>query len=467
MGVGAISARCSARPQQEDQADRADVHHHIRLRYLLAFTDPAIPSTRDCLARDAARGQLDACMLPGPGPLSSTSRSGPDPTSTTSTGEIAVKLGLGPRSRVAIGLAGLAAVAIVLLIGGGGGPARPRFAFGGFGGYLWAGRVRSVAASWAVPAIAGGSSAGRASTWVGAQAPSPTAASNPFIQVGTIEVRRSPRQGQPQDGYFAFWSDTKHGFHLQGLFEGSQGLFEVNPGDEISASLTLSHHRWTVEILDATSGQKSRFSTRDETQASFNRAEWMQENTGNDAGKRYPYPRLSTLRIRDLAVNSTRPGDADLYSQWMSTDDGLLGPTPLQGDSFAIRRQTLSSPARRYLAIVTAPSPAAAIFLDHFARWTRATQRSQIASATSAFITAEHDNINALTATRWPPAAQPLIDLNIRERQREISQARSAVTSAELPAWKSAMISDLETSRRTIRLLRRALDLPDISPSPG
>jgi len=177
-------------------------------------------------------------------------------------------------------------------------------------------------------------------------------------------------------------------------------------------------------------------------------------------GQALSLPRLLTLRFRDLAVNSTRPSEADLDSQWMSSNDGLVGPSSVQEDSFALRRQTLSPAGRRYLIIVSAASPGIETFSNHIARWTGATPASQIASATSGFVTAERNNINALAATRWPPAAQPLIDLNIREKQREINQARSAVTPAGLAAWKAAMISDLETSRRTVRQLRRALDLP-------
>ncbi len=150
----------------------------------------------------------------------------------------------GARLGAALGLAGLAGVvAIVVFVpGGGGGGAIPRFAFGPDAGYLWVGRVRSLAASWSVPGVASGSSLGRASTWVAAQAPS------------------------------------LHG----------QGLFEVNPGDEISASLTLNRQRWTVQIRDTTSGAKPRFSTSEDAQASFNRAEWLQENAINNGAKPYP-----------------------------------------------------------------------------------------------------------------------------------------------------------------------------------
>ena len=244
-----------------------------------------------------------------------------------------------------------------------------------------------------------------------------------------------------------------------------QSLFAVRPGDAISASLTLSHHRWTVEIRDATSGARSRFLTSDETQASFNEAQWIQEHRCSKHTKSCPYPRpylrLSTVRFEQLAVNSTRPSDADLRSQWMSTQDGNLAPSPLADDSFALRRQTLSSAGRRYLAIANTFDPAFSTFIAQLARWTATTPRSQMASAAMAFVTADRKNINVLASTRWPPGAQLLVDSLVRDNEREISQARSAVSSAGLPAWRAAMLSAIETTGRAGHMLRRVLDVPD------
>ncbi len=84
-----------------------------------------------------------------------------------------------------------------------------------------------------------------------------------------------------------------------------------------------------------------------------------------------------------------------------------------------------------------------------------------MASAAMAFVTADRKNINALASTRWPPGAQQLVDALVRDNKREISQARSVVSSAGRPAWRAAMLGAIETTGRTVRLLRRVLDVPD------
>jgi hypothetical protein len=84
----------------------------------------------------------------------------------------------------------------------------------------------------------------------------------PFIQVGTNEARSISGTGRVSDAYYAFWTDTVH--HFEPI-----GLFAVRPGDRISASLVLSHRRWTVSIVDHSSGAHRTVSTRDEAAARF------------------------------------------------------------------------------------------------------------------------------------------------------------------------------------------------------
>jgi hypothetical protein len=258
-------------------------------------------------------------------------------------------------SRLSIVLASLlvivvTAAAVLLLVVGGAG-ASSSLSLGHFAGYQWFGKVRSVGASWTVPTISLGSHDGSAGTWIGAQGPGRTN-SSPFIQVGTNEERRATPLG-PLTLYYAFWSDVRHHFH-------PQHLFEVNPGDQISVSLHLQRQHWTVSISDPTKRSHAHFSTRDETKGTFNTAQWLQEDVDEPNGDTpYPYPQTSNVRFRKLAVNGDPPSYSAVYSQWMSLPGIDLAPSALAGDSFSISRQTLSSPGKRYLQIVK-PEQAAA-----------------------------------------------------------------------------------------------------------
>ena len=127
--------------------------------------------------------------------------------------------------------------------------------FGRMAGYVWSGRLSSVGASWSVPRMAPGFGEAHASTWIGAQATG-VAKRAPFIQVGTTEDRGP----DSRPVYAAFWTDTRRGYH-------PQILFHLHPGDVVSCGLTMVAGRWSVLILDRTSGQKALFQTREEGDA--------------------------------------------------------------------------------------------------------------------------------------------------------------------------------------------------------
>src|SRR5262249_38518970 len=156
-----------------------------------------------------------------------------------------------------------------------------------FAGYMWRGHVTSMGGSWTVPRILRGSSAGSASTWIGAEASGPRGA---FIQLGTIETEGSVRgpDGAPRARYQAFWSDARHGLH-------PQPLFPVNPGDDLSASLAAAGRQWRLAVLDRSSGAAARLLISDELAASFNRADWTQENRAGGEHRPDPYPNLAPV----------------------------------------------------------------------------------------------------------------------------------------------------------------------------
>lgn len=350
------------------------------------------------------------------------------------------------------------AVALVMLIGGASAGNSPSWAFGPFAGYIWRGHVTSVRGSWKVPRVLAGSSlSSTAGTWIGAEAPGKP---GPFIQIGINEQRMSPspaRRGEPD--YYAFWSDTKQEFH-------PRFLFHVRQGDDLRASLALAHRRWMLAIVDQTSGVSAHFSTGDEAHGSFNEGEWTQEDVEAAPGKLFPYPRLSEVGFRRLAINGSVPRYAELYSTWMSVNNGYWAPTPLRGDSFTLRRATVSSTGAQYLHISTPEDVASEAFVARAARWTAKTPYSQIESASSSFIVVLHSNIRAFARAQWPTHVRSLTHSLIDDIQVLIEGSRPPVilSPAELAAWRSRWAHDAQAVSNVAHETKRDLGLPEIRP---
>jgi Peptidase A4 family len=356
-----------------------------------------------------------------------------------------------------VALAGVVSVSVALVLAGVAlGAGRAHWEFGSFAGYVWRGHVTSLQASWSVPGIVG-PSAGAAGTWIGAEA-----LGGQFIQVGTNEESFRPfALGARDISYQAFWSDTTHRFR-------SQQLFRVAVGDNISASLTLAHKRWTLTIADRTSGASARFSTSEEADASFNQAGWDEEDPRDRAtGKPIPYPRLTAVRFSHLAVNSAVPDYADMYSQWMSVDGGNLAPAPVRQDSFTLHPATASLVGARYLEIATPEDQATGAFTTEMSRWTAATPPSQIESACSTFSAAVRSDIQALVRARWPTRAQLFVRSLIRTTRVLLDhmQSRPPAFTAGLRAWVAAWGRDGSAVGRAGHLVRRALKLPELTPA--
>jgi hypothetical protein len=331
--------------------------------------------------------------------------------------------------------------------------AHARRSFGTFAGYVWPGHVSSVQASWSVQRMLG-RSVGVASTWIGAQGP------NGFIQVGTTEARA---HGIHYTFYRAFWSDRAHHFHP--VF-----LLKVHRGDRVSASLTLASGRWTVAILDRTTGQAARFSTADEAGGPFNLADWEQEDpsyTFRGKEMRSPYPRLAAVRIHNLKVNMAAPEYADLDSQWMSVNGGALAPTPLLRDSFSVRSATISRLGARYLAMVAPEDAATSRFVHEASEWTAATAQAQLAANTTTFATALRHDIQTLAAARWPKRVHQLVRFLLRRSRALLVQTQSPVpsVSAERAKWLAIWAGDAAAVGHAGHAIRRALRVPEIEPA--
>jgi Peptidase A4 family len=326
--------------------------------------------------------------------------------------------------------------------------------FGAYAGYVWPGRVSSVEGSWTVPRIVAPSRFGLATTWIGAQAPGTRGA---FIQIGDGELHEYARAHVVENRYWAFWSDTTRNFH-------PQFLFRVRPGDSLSASLTLAHGRWALAIVDHTSGSDVRFLTSEDTNTSFDEAQWTQEDATTSTGERFPYPSLTGLRFSGLAVNSKPPTYASLYSTWMSVNGISLAPTPLAGDAFALRQATVSPTGEYYLHIGAPRSIALEASGSEFERWTAKTPHTEIASASSSLIAWLRLEIRALASARLPKAVSTLVRLLIGKLNVMIKQARppAVMSPTSFTIWRSSLIRSSEAAHYVAHLLLRELGLPEL-----
>ena len=337
--------------------------------------------------------------------------------------------------------------------GGGSGTAgRTATSFGHMAGYVWAGHVTSVAASWSVPRMAVGSHEAHASTWIGAQAPGPSL-HTPFIQVGTLEDRGSVSA----PSYGAFWTDTRRGFH-------PQVLFHLRPGDVVSASLTRDGGRWQVSIIDGTSGRRASFATSEEGDAAFNLAEWLQEDPSQASGQITRYPRLSMVRMNALRANDAPPPYADVFAQWMSLPGRYLAPTPLRGDAFDITGAALSAAGRRYLQIARAQDVVARRIDRQEASWTPRTPAGEITHANAAGAASERTYADRLARGTWPAAARTLITSLARQVRREAAVLAQGARHApsDLAAWRRRFIPLTPTLLRLSHEVRRALHVPEL-----
>jgi hypothetical protein len=348
--------------------------------------------------------------------------------------------------------------------------------FGRWSGYEWRGGVRSVAASWAVPRILDRSAPGIAGTWIGAQAPTRPDRGGidreqasgahapmqallriPFIQVGVNEERGLPATGRTRDDYYAFWTDTAH--HFEPI-----RLFDVHAGDQIETGLSLGHGTWRVRILDATSGARSDFATRDETGVTFNAAEWSQEHvTREQDDAETPYPETTPVVMSQLKVNSTSPEPELLWSRWMSENGRYLAPTPLAGDSFALRDTILSPAGARYLRIVSRLNSATERIYSQIV--TGMDSGQPVGSDRTALMSAYQQTLARLRSAPWPSSVKKLIDTLADQIHTLIAQTR--LLSAEGTVrrdWMYTWLAQTEAAASAGQAVRHALGLPSTGP---
>jgi hypothetical protein len=238
----------------------------------------------------------------------------------------------------------------------------------------------------------------------------------------------------------------------------------VRPGDVLSASLILARKRWALAVVDHTSRSNARFSTSQDANASFDEAQWTQEDATTSTGERFPYPSLTGLGFSGLKVNSKPPTYASLYSTWMSVNGVSLAPTPLTGDAFALRRATVSAAGEHYLYIGSLSSNALDTFGAEFERWTTKTPYTEIASASSRLIASLRRQTGALANARLPKPASRLVRLLIDKLDAMIERLHPPAVSSPsaLTRWKSSLIRSSDAAHNVAHLLLRALGLPEL-----
>jgi hypothetical protein len=283
-------------------------------------------------------------------------------------------------------------------------------------------------------------------------------APKPFIQIGNNEAEGFRPGDAPEAHYYAFWSDVARGAR-------PHTLFRVDPGDDLSASLRRAHDRWMLTIVDTSSGAAERFSTSAETRAPVQEAEWTQENVANGAAKPLPYPQLSAVGFRRLAVNSSTPRTGRLSAEWMSVDGRSIAPSPLHDGSFTLQpAPALTAAGKQYLRISRPEDAAAYAFDAQSARWTATTPYSEIASASSKFAAALRAGIQADAHARWPGSVQGQVRSLIEDMRRLRDQLRFAPpgSAAALAARRAALTHATEAGAvgEAEDALRRALNVP-------
>jgi hypothetical protein len=161
----------------------------------------------------------------------------------------------------------------------------------GFGGYFLRGLVRELSAAWVVPAIAPGSPAGLASTWIGART-----ARGDFIQVGTTEDKGAST-GVP--AYRVFWSDTSLQFH-------ARYLADVAVGDAIEARMVQDKDGWQLSLRDAASNVAVTKASGYGAGLRFDDAQYIQEDPATyDPSVDAPYPTMMTTSFTSVEANKT------------------------------------------------------------------------------------------------------------------------------------------------------------------
>jgi hypothetical protein len=321
---------------------------------------------------------------------------------------------------------------------------------GPFAGFMWSGDVDSAHAGWTVPRVLAGSVAGEAATWIGAEAPGPSRGA-PFVQAGVNEGNT----GGGSPFYYAFYSTTKLHFH-------PVHLFDVSPGDQVSATLGRLGTSWQIDFVDRSLGRERTLRVAEGAGRHFNEAQYSQEDvTDARTGRPFPYPSLSPVRFTGVTANGVAPRPGQLSSSWLTEADGYLAPGPLRGDAFTLSHTQMTAAGSRYLRAIAAQDGATATAFPQLLRWAQGKPAPRAAAAAHHFSIALQVTVGALRAGRWPSSARARVTA-LRSHARALIALLSRIphpTALARAAWvgrfaRLAVLvgSDAQAARRALRL---------------
>jgi Peptidase A4 family len=323
---------------------------------------------------------------------------------------------------------------------------------GPFAGYVWRGDVASAHADWTVPRVLPGSVVGEAATWVGAEAPGPQRAA-PFVQIG---VNEGNTDGGSPPFYYAFYSTTTLHFH-------PVHLFDVSPGDQVSATLHQHGGQWQIAFVDRTLGRQRQLAVTEGAGTRFNEAQFTQEDvTDARTSRPFPYPALSPVRFTAVAANGVAPRPAQLTSNWLTEAGGYLAPGPLRDDAFMLSHTRMTTAGYRYLRAIAAQDGATATAFPQLLRWAQGEPAPRAVPAARHFSSVLRVTVGALGDERWPQGARAKVAA-LRVHARALIALLSripSVTAVGRAAWAVRFGRLAELVGADGQAARRALRLP-------
>jgi hypothetical protein len=323
---------------------------------------------------------------------------------------------------------------------------------GPFAGYAWSGDVHSAHADWTVPGLLPGSAQGEAATWIGAEAPGPTRGA-PFVQVG---VNEGNTDGAGAPFYYAFYSTTKLHFH-------PVHLFDVSPGDQISATLRRRGARWQIEVTDRTAGRGRQSSVAEGAGRRFNEAQYTQEDvTDARTGRPFPYPSLSPVRFTAVAADGVTPRPTGLTSSWLTEADGYLAPAPLHDGGFTLAHRQMTRAGLRYLRAIAAQDHATVTAIAHLLHWAQGGPARPAVVAARRFADVLRATVVTPRHERWPAGAHAAVSA-LRSDARALIALLSTIRTVTIvgrTAWAERFDRLTELVGADGQAARRALRLP-------
>jgi hypothetical protein len=273
--------------------------------------------------------------------------------------------------------------------------------------------------------------------------------------VGVNEARSGTTAGAaPTNVYWAFWTDPIH--HYLPIT-----LFPVRAGDQVSATLSLARGRWTVSISDTDSHASAVFSTAEEASASFDQAEWLQEDVSS-SDPTSSYPALSPISFAQVGVNGAPPSQDRLYPAWMSAGGETVAPTRPSGDSFTIRPLRPSTLELRYLDLAVPEDAAQRTFAYQVTHLPVTATSVQIGRQQETFANSLKAFISGLSITRWPAPVRGLVaELIAANRQLwTITSSPELGSAGDRAAWVESWETAAGQLSVAAQFFRSALHLP-------